>query len=107
MRNKVSHSTTGMARVKKLTKQLSKIVGVINYHRDMNHLDNFLFFPILDLEIRSFNIACTVNRMMNIDNVDVGFIIFKNYSRTSRRLFMTVQETTNKGTDFSSRDILA
>ena len=47
----------------------SKFVTVIDYPRDMNHLNNFLFLPILDLEIRSFNMLCAVGRMMSIDKI--------------------------------------
>ena len=49
-RNKVSHSTTRVSKMKNPVKGLSKVAAVIDYPRDMNHLDDFLFFPILDLE---------------------------------------------------------
>ena len=75
-RNKVTHSTTGVTRVKNPAKGLSEIITVIDYPRDMNQLDNILFSPVLDLGIRSFNMLCTISRMTSIDNIDAGFVVF-------------------------------
>ena len=75
-RNKVTHSTRGVARVKNPAKGFSKIVTVIGYPRDMNQLDNLLFSPVLELEIRSFNMTGTISRMPGVDNIEVGFVVF-------------------------------
>ena len=48
--------------------------------------------------------SCTVSRMTSINNVDAGFIVFIDYSWSSRRLSKAVEGMTNKETDFSSRD---
>ena len=65
----------------------------------MNRLDNFLFFLILDFEMKNFNISGTVSRMISIDKVDTCFIAFTDYSMTSLRLCKTVKDMTNKETD--------
>ena len=75
-RIKMSHCTACVSRMKNPSKGLSKIVTTIYDPRDMNHLNNFLFFPVLDLEIRSFNMASTVSRLSSIDDVDAGFVVF-------------------------------
>ena len=100
----MSHSTSSMVRMKNPTQGLSKIITIVDDPRDMNHLDNILLFPILDLEIGSFNMACTVGRMTSIDNVDTGFIVFINYCSTSRRLPKAVKDMANIEIDFSSRN---
>ena len=82
-RNKVTHSMTGVSRVKNPAKGLSDIVTVIDYPRDTNQVDNLLFSPVLDLEIRSYNMSGTISKMTSIDNVDAGFVVFIDQSRTS------------------------
>ena len=83
-RNKVTHSTTDVSRVKNPVKGLSEVVGIIYYPRNMNQLDNLLFSPVLDLEIKSFNMSGTISRMTGIDNIDAGFVVFVDQSRTSQ-----------------------
>ena len=73
-----------MWRVKYPAKGLSEIVTVIDDPRDMDQFDNILFFPVLDLEIRSFNMSCTISRMTSIDNVGAGDVVFIDQSRTSQ-----------------------
>ena len=75
-RNKVTHCTACMPRVKDPAQRFGKVVRIIHDSRDMNHLNNLFFFPVLNLEIRSVNMASTVSRLSSIDNVDVGFIVF-------------------------------
>ena len=75
-RNKVTHCTACMPRVKDPAKWFSKIVRIIHYPRDMNHLNNLLFFPVLNLEIRRFNMASAVSRLSSVDNVDASFVVF-------------------------------
>ena len=72
----MTHSTTGVSRVKNPAKGLSEVVGIIDYPRDTNQLNNLLFSPVLDLEIRSFNMLGTISRMTGIDNIDAGFVVF-------------------------------
>ena len=62
--------------MKNPAKRFNEIVIVIDYPRDMNQLDNILFSPVLDLEIRSFNMLGTISRMTSIDNVNAGFVVF-------------------------------
>ena len=83
-RNKVYHSTMGLLRVNNSSNTLSEIVVIINYHSDMNQLHNFLFFSILDLKTRSFNVSCTISKMTGIDNVDTCFVVLTDSSRSSR-----------------------
>ena len=83
-RNKVTHSTSGVSIVKNLAKGLNEVVRIIYYPRNMNQLDNLLYYPVLDLEIRSFNMSGTISRMTGIDNIDTGFVVFIDQSRTSR-----------------------
>ena len=83
-RNKLTHSRLGVSRVKNPAEGLSEVVGNIYYPRNMNQLDNLLFSPVLDLEIQNFNMLGTISRMTGIDNIDKGFVVFINQSRTSR-----------------------
>ena len=83
-RNKVTHSTTGVSRVKNPAKELSEVVRIIDYPRDMNQLDNFLLSQVLDLEIRSFNMPGTISRTMGIDKIDADFVVFVDQSKTTR-----------------------
>ena len=82
-KNKVTYSTMGVLRVKNPAKELNEIVTVIDYPRDMNQVDNLMFSLVLDLDIRSFNMLSMICRMTGIDNVDAGFIVFIDQSRTS------------------------
>ena len=75
-RNKVTHSTMGVLRVKNPAKGLSEVISIEDYPRDMNQLDNLLFSPVLDLEIGSFNMASAISRMTCIDNINAGFVVF-------------------------------
>ena len=102
--NKVSHSILSMTRMKNLTKRLGKIVRIIVDPTGINHFDNIFLFLIMDLEIGSFNMLCTVGRMTSIDSVDTGFIVLINYCRTSMRLSKAFKNMPNKETDFSGRD---
>ena len=83
-KNKVTHSTTGVSGVKNPAEGLSEVVGSIGYPRNMDQLDNLLFSPVLDLEIGSFNMASAISRMTCIDNIDAGFVVFIDQSKTSR-----------------------
>ena len=82
-RNKVTHSTTGVLRVKNQAMGLSEFVNVIYYPRNMNQLDNLLFSSVLDSEIRSFNMSGTISRMTGIGNIYAGFVVFIDQSRTN------------------------
>ena len=64
-RNKVTHSTSSVLRVKNPAERFSKVVTIIHDPRDMNQLDNLLFSSVLDFEILTHLPSIITTSVMN------------------------------------------
>ena len=103
-RNKVTHSATSVARVKDPPKRFRKIITIIYNTRNVNQLDNILFSPVLDSKVRCFDMSSAFRRVTCIDNIDAGFVVFIDESRTSRWLVEAGENVVNEETHLGSRN---
>lgn len=68
----------------------------------MDHFDDILILLVLNLEVWSFNISYVLHRMIGVDNINTGFVVFVSIGQTSRWKAKTGKYMTEEKAHFCS-----